>query len=251
MQNVRIIGLAGMPLIKPGDRLGYLIVEAAERMGESILDDDVIVVAHVAVAKAEGCVIDADSVAASDFAKHIAALTGKDPRYVEVILRNSKAIVKMRRGVIICETHHGFICANAGVDASNVSGGSQFAPIPPDPDASAARIRREIAELTGKDVAVIVSDTHGRPFRKGTINVAIGCSGIEPLWDRRGERDLYGRVLVSKITCVADEICSAAELVMGQAAEGIPAAIVRGYKYKKSEASAREIIRPEEEDIFR
>ena len=248
-----ILGVRGIPAIKEGDNLGEIIVESCRRNGIEIEDSDIIVVSHVIVSKAEGDVVSLSDVEPSKEAEEIAKKTGKDPRHVEVILRNSKNILRMRDdGVIICETKHGFICANAGVDMSNVSGGDAVALLPQDPDESARRIRRDIMRLTGKDVAVIISDTQGRPFRRGTINIAIGCSGIEPLWDRRGEKDLYGRVLQSKITCVADEICSAAELVMGQADEGIPVAIVRGYDYKKSDkATARDIIRPAEEDLFR
>jgi len=165
-------------------------------------------------------------------------------------LRNSKRIVRMRAGVLIAETKHGFVCANAGVDVSNVSGGSKAVTLPDDPDASAAKIRRGIKELTGLDVAVLVSDTHGRPLRKGQVNLAIGASGIEPLYDRRGESDLYGRILRAKIIAVADEICGAAELVIGQAGEGIPAAIVRGYRYLHGQSSAKQLIRSEEEDLF-
>jgi len=249
--EVTIIGLKGLPIISVGHDLGKLIASVAKENGIEIRDGDILVVSHTIVAKSEGCVVDMDDVSPSEFAKTISTQTGKDPRHVEVILRNTKSIVRMRDEILVCETPHGFVCANAGVDVSNVGGDTKLATLPPDPDESARNIRRGIAEQTGRDVAVIVSDTHGRPFRKGTINVAIGCSGINPLWDRRGEVDLYGRVLRSKITCVADELCSAAELVIGQSAESVPVAIIRGYRYQRGDNSAKEICRPPEEDLFR
>jgi len=157
----------------------------------------------------------------------------------------------MGGGHIISETRHGFICANAGVDKSNVPGERNVAPLPRDPDESARRIRRRIKEITGNDVAVIISDTHGRALRRGEINIAIGVAGIKPIRDRRKERDLFGYTLKIKQTAVADELCSAAELVIGQADEGIPAAIIRGYPYERSEnASARELIWPKEKALF-
>jgi coenzyme F420-0:L-glutamate ligase / coenzyme F420-1:gamma-L-glutamate ligase len=191
-------------------------------------------------------------VAPSKQAREIAQKTGKDPAIVEVILRETKDIVRVGPASIITETHSGIICANAGVDRSNVSGDRNVVPLPKNPNASAQKIRREVKRLTGADVAVIVSDTHGRPFRMGEINVAVGAAGIEPIRDRRGEKDLFGYVLRIKQTAVADELASAAELVIGQANEGVPAAIIRGYQYKTSEdASAIRLSRPKEMDLFR
>jgi coenzyme F420-0:L-glutamate ligase/coenzyme F420-1:gamma-L-glutamate ligase len=170
---------------------------------------------------------------------------------VEVVLRESKRIIRMSQGRIITETKHGFICANSGVDRSNVPGERNAVLLPRDPDKSAATIREGIKRLSGSDVAVIVSDTNGRPLRMGEINVAIGVAGLQPIRDRRGEKDLFGYVLRVKQTAVADELASAAELVIGQANEGIPAAIIRGYKYQKSEdAKATQLIRPKELDLF-
>ena len=247
---ITVIGLRGFPEVRYGDDLGVLIVEACRRNGVELRDGDVVVVSQVVVSKAEGRVVELEGVVYSKHAETLAKATGKDPRVVEVILREARKIVRVRNGVIITETIHGFVCANSGVDLSNVGEG-KAALLPEDPDRSSREIRKRIRELTGCDVAVIISDTHGRPFRRGTINVAIGCSGLAPLWDRRGEKDLYGRELRSKVTCVADELASAAELVMGQANEGIPVAIIRGYRYESKESSAREIIRPEQEDLFR
>ncbi|MBS7640828.1 MAG: coenzyme F420-0:L-glutamate ligase [Candidatus Bathyarchaeia archaeon] len=251
MQVIRIIPITGIPIIREGDDLGLLICEAAARQGTPIEDGDVIVVTHVVVSRAEGNVVNLNGISPSEFAKTIAENLGKDPALVEVILRESKSIVRMGGGHLIAETKHGFICANAGVDKSNVPGERNVALLPKDPDLSARRIRQRIKEITGKNVAVIISDTHGRPLREGEINVAIGVAGIKPIRDRRGERDLFGYVLRVKRTAVADELSSAAELVIGQADEGIPAAIIRGYQYERSEdATAKELIMPKEKDLF-
>jgi len=251
MPKLEIIPVTGLPIIEKGVDVGEIIVKAVKDMGESFIDGDILVIAHSIVSRAEGMSITLKEVVPSAFAQKIAEATGKDPRQVEVILRNCGKIVRMGDGVLICETPHGFVCANAGVDASNSGGTDIVIALPKDPDKSAENIRRKVKELTGVDVAVIISDTFGRPFRKGTINVAIGCSGINPLWDRRGEKDLFGRTLLSKVTCIADELASAAELVMGQADEAIPAAIIRGYKYDRSNLPARVIIRDKNEDLFR
>jgi len=251
MREIRLIGLETIPIVEEGDDIGELICQAAEREGVGLQDGDVVVVSHIIISRAEGRVVDLASVEPSEFAKNIARELGKDPRLVEVVLRESKAIVRMGDGHLICQTKHGFVCANAGVDRSNVPGEDRVALLPEDPDLSAKRIRERIRELTGKEVAVIISDTHGRPLRRGTINVAIGVSGLEPIWDRRGDVDLFGYVLRVTQVAVADELASAAELLMGQAGEGVPVVIIRGYKYRPSEeASARELIRPREEDLF-
>lgn len=247
--RVEVIGLKGIPLVKEGDDLGELIVKASEREGVGLRDGDVVVVSQVVVSKAEGRVVGLAEQRPSPFAEAAAERLGKDPRHVEVVLRCSRRVVRMGRGLIISEAPGGHICANAGVDLSNV--GQGLAALPPlDPDSSARRLRERIKELKGVEVAVIIADTHGRPLRRGAVNVAIGCSGLEPLLDRRGERDLYGRVLRSKVVCVADELASAAELVMGQADEGVPVAIIRGYGYKAGETPASSIPRSEEDDLF-
>jgi len=248
---IQVFPVKGLPMIKKGDNLAQLIRTAADSQGTPLRDGDVIVVTHVAVSKAEGNIYNLDEVVASEFAKAVAKRVDKDPALVEVILRESRAIRRMGDGHLITETKHGFVCANAGVDQSNVSGGRIVAALPKNPDRSARSIRRGIKKLTGKDVAVIISDTHGRPFRMGEINIAIGVAGIIPIRDRRGETDLYGYVLRVKQTAVADELASAAELVIGQAKEGIPVAIVRGYPYPRSEkASAKMLIRKRRKDLF-
>ncbi len=247
---VTVIGITGIPLVHPGDHLASIIVDAARRQKTPIAEGDAVVVTHTVVSLSEGLIVDLEGIEPSDFAKRFGVEHGKDPRLVELVLRNSKRIVRMKGGILIAETKHGFVCANAGVDVSNVSGGSMAVTLPQDPDASANRIRRGIKDITGLDVALLVSDTHGRPLRRGQVNLAIGVSGINPLYDRRGEFDLHGRALQVKTIAVADEICGAAELVIGQAAEGIPAAIVRGYRYHRGRSSARQLIRKEEEDLF-
>jgi coenzyme F420-0:L-glutamate ligase/coenzyme F420-1:gamma-L-glutamate ligase len=252
VDSVEIIAVENLPLIKRGDDLAELIWKAAEKQNTPIQEKDVIVITHVAVSKAEGNVVNLDEVLPSERAKEIAQITDKDPALVEVILRETKEIVRMRPNSLITETKNGIVCANAGVDRSNVEGERNIVLLPKDPNASAQKIKQKIRELTGCDVAVIVSDTHGRPFRMGEINVAIGVAGIKPIRDRRGERDLFGYVLRIKQTAVADELASAAELVIGQADEGIPVAIIRGYKYQATEnASATELTRPKEKDLFR
>jgi coenzyme F420-0:L-glutamate ligase/coenzyme F420-1:gamma-L-glutamate ligase len=252
VDSVKIIAVENLPLIAKGDDLSELICNAAEKQNTPLQEKDVVVITHVAVSKAEGNVVNLDQVTPSEKAKEIARETDKDPALVEAILRETKEIVRMRRNSLITETKNGIVCANAGVDRSNIEGERNIVLLPKDPNASAQKIRQKIRKLTGCDVAVIVSDTHGRPFRMGEINVAIGVAGINPIRDRRGEKDLFGYVLRIKRTAVADELSSAAELVIGQADEGIPVAIIRGYKYQATEnASATELTRPKEKDLFR
>jgi len=215
-------------------------------------EKDIIVITHVAVSKAEGNVVNLDEVTPSKRAEEIAKKTKKDPRLVEVILRESKEIVRLRRNSIITEHNNGVVCANAGVDRSNIRGERNVVLLPKDANVSAKRIKQEIMDKVGCNVGIIISDTHGRPLRRGEINVAIGVAGIKPIRDRRGEKDLFGYILKIKRTAIADELASAAELVIGQTNEGIPAAIIRGYKYQSSEnASANELARPKERDMFR
>ena len=251
MSAVQVIGLKNMPIVKKGDDLAQLICAAAMQQQTSVESGDVIVITHVIASRAEGNTINLDNVVPSEFASTIAKQLGKNPALVEVILRESKSIVRMGNGHLIMETKQGFTCANAGVDQSNVPGERIVAPLPKNPDRTARKIRQKIMRLTGKDVAVIISDTHGRPLRDGEINIAVGVAGINPIRDRRGETDLFGYVLRVKRTAIADELASAAELVIGQAKEGIPVAIIRGYPYSKSEkASAKMLIRKRRKDLF-
>ena len=252
MKTVRVIAVENLPLIIKGDSIGELVYYAAKKQKTPIQEKDVIVITHVAVSKAEGNIVNLDEISPSERAIDIAKQTGKEPALVEVILRETEEIVRLGNNSIIIETKSGIVCANAGVDKSNIEGERNLALLPRDPDASAQRIRHEIRRLSGCDVAVIVSDTHGRPLRMGEINVAIGLAGIKPIRDRRGEKDLFGYDLRVKQTAVADELASAAELVIGQTNEGIPAAIIRGYDYVPEEnPSVRTLTRPKERDLFR
>ncbi len=251
LNKIEIFPLTGLPIIKEGDDLSLLICRAAEKQETSIQNGDVIVVTHVVVSRAEGNVVNLETVTPSEFAKTIAKTAHKDPRLVELILRASKSIVRMSNGKIITETKQGLICANSGIDQSNVPGNTVVALLPEDANQSARTIRKNVLKISGKDVAVIVSDTHGRPLRHGEINIALGTSGFEPLRDRRGEKDLFGYTIRIKRTAIADELASAAELVIGQTNEAIPVAIIRGYTYPKSEtANATKMMRPPEEDLF-
>jgi coenzyme F420-0:L-glutamate ligase/coenzyme F420-1:gamma-L-glutamate ligase len=248
---IQIFGVEGLPIIKEGDDLARLICEKAEEKKVHVQDGDIVVVTHVIVSRAEGNIVDLDTIEPSEFAKNLARQYDKDPKVVEVVLRESKSIVRMGNGNIITETKHGFVCANAGVDRSNVPGDRNVVLLPANPDRSAQRIRQKIKKLTGRDVAVIVSDTNGRPLRDGQINVAIGVAGIEPIRSRIGEKDLFGYVLKVKRTAIADELASAAELVIGQAGEGVPVAVIRGYVYPKSEkAKAKQLIMPKKRNLF-
>lgn len=247
--EVQVIGIAGMPEVRPGDDLAALILEAARGQGVEIEDGDVLVVTQKIVSKAEGRLLDLREVEPSPQAQEMAARTGKDARLLEVILRESQRIVRQERGVIICETKHGFVCANAGVDTSNVGGGV-VSLLPENPDQSAERIRAAIQERKGTSIAVIISDTFGRPWREGHTNVAIGLAGMSPVKDYVGQTDPHGYVLRVSTMAVADELAAAAELVMEKLSR-VPVSIVRGFDYQRAEGSARELIRPRERDLFR
>jgi len=245
-----IIGLKGIPLIKPGDDIGEIIVRAAEAQGVGIRDEDVIVITQKIVSKAEGRVVALKDVVPSEFAEHIGRTMNKDPRLVEVVLRETNRIIRMKDGHLIMETKHGFVCANAGVDRSNIGGEDFVSLLPEDPDRSAMEIRDRIRELTGKSPAVIITDTWGRPWRLGHVDFAIGVAGMNPFRDYRGEADMFGYTLRVTRMAVADELACAAELAKGKS-EGIPVVIIRGYDYPKGEGSAKDLIRPIEEDLFR
>jgi coenzyme F420-0:L-glutamate ligase/coenzyme F420-1:gamma-L-glutamate ligase len=211
----------------------------------------VVVVTHKVVSKAEGRLVDLRKVEPSAFAKSFAARHGKDPRQIEVVLRESRRTVRMDRGLIISETHHGFVCANAGVDASNVPGEEVICLLPLDPDASASRLREALsARIVGSDLAVIISDSFGRAWREGITNVAIGLAGMEPLADYRGETDPHGFPLAASVLAIADELAAAAELVMGKTAE-IPVAIVRNYPYTPAAGTAKRLLMGPDRDLFR
>jgi coenzyme F420-0:L-glutamate ligase/coenzyme F420-1:gamma-L-glutamate ligase len=247
--ELRVIGLAGLPEVRAGDGISALILEAADRQGMPLTASDVVVVTQKIVSKAEGRLIALADVAPGPEAARLAQETEKDPRLVELILRESRRIVRQAGPVLITETRHGFVCANAGVDASNVGQGL-VALLPEDPDRSAAEIRAGLLERSGLEVAVVISDTFGRPWREGHTNVAVGIAGMEPFVDYVGKMDPYGYELRVSVLAVADELAGAAELVMGKLS-GVPAAIVRGYEYPRGRGTARDMIRPPERDLFR
>jgi len=247
--HVTISGIEGIPELQPGDDLPRLILDAASKQGVAFADGDVLVVTQKAVSKVEGRFVDLEDVEPSPLALELAANWEKDPRHVEVVLRESKRIVRMDHGVIICETRHGLVCANAGVDASNVPGGRLIL-LPIDPDASAQRIREGVRAGSGAGVAVIISDTFGRPWRTGYTEVAIGVAGMLPILDYVGQVDTAGRELRATWICIADELASAAELVTGKVNQ-VPVALIRGYAVPKGDGSAREMVRQAERDMFR
>lgn len=248
--GISMRGLPGIPEVAEGDDLARFIAEAAGRAGIALATGDVLVVAQKVVSKAEGRVVSLGEVTPSALARQFAERWGKDPRFVEVVLRESRRIVRMDRGVIIAETPHGFICANAGVDASNVPGEERISLLPVDPDGSAQRLRKALEEGWGARVAVIVSDTFGRPWREGLTNVAIGVAGLPPLVSYIGQQDPHGHTLRVTQLAVADELAAAAGLLMGKLAR-IPAVLIRGYGFPAAEGRARCLVRSAERDLFR
>lgn len=252
--RVEVIGLDGIPEIRPGDDLaGRILAALAATSGAlPLTDEDVLVVTQKVVSKAEGAIVDLRTVEPRPEAVTFAARWDRDPRQLEVVLREARRVVRMEHGVLITETPHGFICANGGVDASNVGpdSGSIVTLLPRDPDASAAAIRAAVQAAHGIDIPVIVSDSFGRPWRWGVMDVAIGVSGLLPIEDLRGRPDADGRIMRSTIRAVADELASAAELALGKVA-GRPVAIVRGAAFTRGEASIRDAIMPASFDLFR
>jgi coenzyme F420-0:L-glutamate ligase/coenzyme F420-1:gamma-L-glutamate ligase len=244
VNELRIIPVIGMPEIRAGDDLGELIAGAAE-----LQDGDVVVVAHKVVSKAEGRVVQLDELEPSELARRIAATDGRDARQVEAVLGETTRIVRTRPPLVIAETRHGFVCASAGVDASNAPERSSLVLLPVDPDASARRLREGLRDRTGRTVGIIVSDSFGRAWRQGTTDVAIGAAGVRVLLDLDGMRDPVGYELHATTIAVADEIAGAAELVMGKL-DRVPAAIVRGLELA-GPGGARELVMPAERDLFR
>ncbi len=250
--SVSIVALRGMPLVSRGDDLAHLITNAAAAQGELLGDGTVVIVAQKIVSKAEGRMVRLAEVTPSARATELAAATHKDPRFVQVVLDESKEVLRSGRDVLIVESRQGFICANAGVDRSNAgSDDDQVLLLPHDADASAAALRAGLRQLTGADVAVIISDTHGRAFRMGAVGVAIGVAGIEALRDLRGQRDLFGYEMRVSDMGAADEIASAASLVMGQCAEGTPVVLLHGLSFQPSDAGVRTLLRAPDLDLFR
>ncbi len=246
----------GVPLIHSGDSLAPLLFQAVRDAGIEWQDGDILVIAQKIVSKSEGRLIHLSEVTPSPEALRYAKETDKDPRFIELVLRESNEVLRNRPGTIIVEHRRGFVCANAGIDHSNVAGdhGSVedwFLLLPEDPDRSAQAIREELLKLCGKNIGVLIIDSHGRAWRMGTIGSTIGVAGLPALVDLRGKEDLFGYQLRVTMVAAADELAAAASLVMGQAAEGIPAVHVRGFPYPLRESSLQELIRPRELDLFR
>ena len=248
--TIRIIGIEGLPEIQAGDDLGALITEAATRQKTPPESGDVLIVTQKIVSKAEGRILSLSQVNPSPLAVEIASEHDRDPRHTEVVLRETKRIVRMERGIIIAETRHGFRCANAGVDASNLANDDTVALLPLDSDASARKIRDHLQKALGVDVGIVISDTFGRPWREGATNVAIGVAGLNPLQDYRGQTDTRGYPLRTTTIAVADELAAAAELAMGKL-DRVPVALIKGYPYPKGNTGIQDLIRPPEHDLFR
>jgi coenzyme F420-0:L-glutamate ligase/coenzyme F420-1:gamma-L-glutamate ligase len=251
-QGIRVIPLRIFGDVKPGDRLYSLILRALISNKVTLENGDIIVIAQKIVSKAEGQIVRLNSLTPSSFAIQLAKAYKEDPRLTELIIRQSKSIVRISNGIIISETKHGFICANAGVDQSNVMNSEETALLlPDDPDASAKQIMYMLKEKTNKEIAVVITDSFGRPFRNGQTNVAIGLAGMVPIKSYVGEEDMYGKKLRVTEIAIVDELASAAELVMGKS-KGIPVAVIKGFNFVKSEsASIDELIRGREKDLFR
>jgi coenzyme F420-0:L-glutamate ligase/coenzyme F420-1:gamma-L-glutamate ligase len=253
---LQLTPLPGFPLVEPGADLAGMILAAISRLAICLSDGDILVLAQKIVSKAEGRLVNLDSVTPSSRADELAAQTGKDPRLVELVLRESRQVLRTRPGVLIVEHHLGFVCASAGIDHSNVQGphgasGEWVLLLPEDPDASAQRLRTKLESASGAQLGVLIIDSHGRTWRLGTVGVAIGLAGLPGLVDMRGWPDLFDFRLQITPVGAADELAAAASLVMGQAAEGIPLVHVRGFPYPLRESSLSELLRPREQDLFR
>jgi coenzyme F420-0:L-glutamate ligase/coenzyme F420-1:gamma-L-glutamate ligase len=252
--QLTIIGLAGVPMVQPSDDLAAITLDAYAAAGLTPQDGDVLVVAQKIVSKSEGRIVEVASVEPSERAIALAAETGKDPRFVEIVLSESHRIVRHRPNLIVVEHRLGFVMANAGIDHSNVGpddGKERVLLLPVDPDASALQLQQQLAARTKKRLAIIISDSFGRPWRRGTVGIALGAAGLPAVIDWRGQPDLFGRKLEVTETGFADEIAAAASLVQGQDAEATPIVLVRGLSWTAPEAPAAAIVRPPEHDLFR
>jgi coenzyme F420-0:L-glutamate ligase / coenzyme F420-1:gamma-L-glutamate ligase len=250
MKRLELVGLEDIGDVSLGDSVGRLICDSCLRQRIDLRNDDVLVVAQKIISKSEGRIVALDDIQPSARAIELGRALNKEPALVEVVLGESRRVIRTGDRALIVETHHGFVCANAGVDQSNV-GLRQVTLLPKDPDRSAREIRKEIYKCTGRNPAVIISDSFGRPWRIGTVDVAIGVAGMKPIKDERGLDDRYGYQLKAAVAAVADEIAAAAELVMGKR-DGVPVVVMRGYGVeKKEDGTAQELHRPEAEDLFR
>lgn len=254
MNQLTLTAVPHFPHVQPGDDLADLIIDALQAENINLIAGDVLAVAQKIVSKAEGRLVRLTDVAPSERAYEVAAQTAKDPRIVELILRESEEISRLRQGVLIVRHKLGFTSANAGIDRSNVAQSDENETVlllPVDPDRSAAQLQEAIQARLGVQVGVVITDSHGRPFRLGTVGVAIGVAGIPALWDQRGEQDLYGYELQHTDIGIADEIAAAAGLLMGQAAEGMPVVVVRGLNLPYTGGKATDLVRPKEMDLYR
>jgi len=253
-KELHIIPIIGIGDISPGTDLGLVIYEALQAQQLELQQGDILVVTQKIVSKADGNIVNLEEIRASEFAHSLALESKKDAPYIEAVLRESRRIVRMDHGVLICETKHGFICANAGVDESNVNGAREITLLPVDPDHSAQELRSRLQDRSGEgsafDIAIIISDTWGRPWRAGQVNMAIGVAGMEAIVDYRGQHDPYGYELHASVLAVADELAAAGELVMGKI-DRIPVALIRGYTYIPGEGSAKTLLRDPATDMFR
>ena len=253
-RELRIVALGGVPLVQEGDDLAAIVLAALEHSGEVLASGDVLVLAQKIVSKSTGRQVELATVQPSKRALELAAVVDKDARVIELILRESKSVLRARRDVIVVEHRLGFVMANAGIDLSNVEGNSQESRallLPLDPDAECRKLRATLRERTQSDVAVIINDSHGRAWRNGTVGVAIGCAGLPALLDLRGKPDLFGRPLRITQVGLADELAAAASLMMGQASEGTPIVLIRGLECEAQDGSAADLVRPKEMDLFR
>jgi coenzyme F420-0:L-glutamate ligase / coenzyme F420-1:gamma-L-glutamate ligase len=249
--KIEIIPILIRDDIKKGDDIAHLIIKSIKHKNETLQENDVVIITHKIISKAEGRTTDLRNIVPSEVSKKISSNTGKDPRLVELIISQSNEIVKIERDIIITETKHGFVCANAGIDTSNVGKLSDHVLLlPDDPDESARSIRNDLNAKTGVNVGIIISDTFGRPFRKGQVNIAIGVAGIDPIKSYIGKRDMYGKILRVTEIAIADEITSAAELVMGKSSR-VPVSIVRGYNFSFNDSSISKVTRSKKDDLFR
>jgi len=243
--------LKSIPLIRQGDNLADILVNSLQDTGVSLQDGDILVLAQKIISKAEGRMVNLTSVTPSQKALELAKLTEKDPQVIELILGESNEILRTRPGAIIVEHKLGFVCANAGIDQSNVGNEDSVLLLPEDPNRSAEQIRQKIEEATSTHIGVLIIDSHGRAWREGTVGIAIGIAGLPGLVDLRGKPDLFDRHLQITQVGAADELAAAASLMMGQAAEGTPAVHVRGFPYPLREGELKELLRPKEQDLFR
>ena len=250
--SFQAIALPGVPMVQAGDDIPQLILDALGRADLTIQSGDIIVIASKIISKSEGRFVSLNDVIPGEEAVKVAEEVDKDPRIVELVLSESTGISRSRKGVLVTEHRLGFVSANSGLDASNVDGtNDRVLLLPVNPDKSANDLRDSLKQKTGAEVAIIITDTHGRPFRLGNVGVAIGVAGMQALWDRRGEQDLFGREMVATILGYGDLVASAAHLIMGEGAEGLPLVLIRGLQFPRGEGQAKDLNRPPEMDMYR